>query len=773
MDLEFKKKQSVLTKYHIDPNNKKPVTTPVTEKQQVHPLKNLIQMVGEAKKNKKIKIINRDMIQVDRPEKITKSSQYYVDYEQNLIHFHPDVAGQTVEYKYDDMGVTVISANKIFTKQDNHGNVVELLEDIIESGRDAIDVMITIGGVAVIMKRLEDDIEEGYEVCEEIQANIQQAKDEVLNVRGNKEVIIRASDWVANIDVYEKEITHDLNSENLHITAKSSDTKEGVTIGYKILSKSKVLLKSDEAINMSVILSASYYHATQTVSDNIAEEVIKARKGETGLDVKITKIDENLINTNNKMLELDDEVSKLEESVEEDFTAYRQEVNNKINGLKDEVKTNIERLKDETYYKIDSLYYVRNCRELINALNTAKTKPSKIYILNDIELTDIAFIPSNTIIEGIGTPKITSNGSLNLYFSNFTANNPTGYNGTSNIIIKNLIFDGQNRTSALTMCGFAHMKNLKIENCYFKDLHVWHMLELNACSNVIVNNCKFENYGNVGSAHTEAIQLDSMISNQQFPWFGAYDGLGNQNIKISNCLFENIGNKAIGGHSFAKNSFQTDIMIYNNMFLNVHTCMNINDFTNLQISNNSARSIGSFFVSTCEQNACAFLIIDSNFVQGPGHQATDRGDVRFVAINPSGSLKNLGYSNVTITNNIIKDFPSHAIGMTANYVSVCNNKFLYVNKNAIYAYGGKMITITNNVMSNCAMENNSRYGIAIGNNPQLLTNRVIVDSNHIENFRGISIFGSSNNVVVANNIIPNINNTLSTGVLISNNATIS
>ena len=301
MDLEFKKKQSVLTKYHIDPDTKKPITVPVVEKQQVHPLKNLIQMVGEVKKNKKIQIIDRDMIPVNKPEKITQPYHYYVDYEQNLIHFHPDIAGQTVEYKYEDMGVTVISANKIFTKQDEKGNVIELLEDIIRLGREAIDVMETIGGVAIVMKRLEDDIKEGYEVSDKIQADIQQAKDEILSVRGNKEVIIKSSDWTLNVDVYEKEITHDLNSENLHVTARNSDTKEAVTIGYKIVDKTRILLKSDETINMSVILSASYYHATQTISDDIAEEVVKARKGEASLDVKITKIDEQLDKIKNGM----------------------------------------------------------------------------------------------------------------------------------------------------------------------------------------------------------------------------------------------------------------------------------------------------------------------------------------------------------------------------------------------------------------------------------------------------------------------------------------
>ena len=314
--MDIKTKQSVLTKYHIDPDTKKPNSVPVVEKQQVHPLKNLIQMVGEVKKNKKIQIIDRDMIPVNKPEKITQPYHYYVDYEQNLIHFHPDIAGQTIEYKYEDMGVTVISANKIFTKQDEKGTVVELLEDIINMGREAIDVMLTIGGVAIIMKRLEDDIKEGYEVSDKIQADIQQAKDEILNVRGNKEVIIKSSDWTLNSWVsggytyktYEKEITHDLNSENLHVTAKNSDTKEAVTIGYKILDKTRILLKSDEAINMSVILSASYYHATQTISDDIAEEVVKARKGEASLDVKITKIDEQLDNTTNNLQNQIDEL---------------------------------------------------------------------------------------------------------------------------------------------------------------------------------------------------------------------------------------------------------------------------------------------------------------------------------------------------------------------------------------------------------------------------------------------------------------------------------
>lgn len=758
--MDIKTKQSALTKYHIDPDTKKPITVPVIEKQQVHPLKNLIQMVGEVKKNKKIQIIDRDMIPVNKPEKITQPYHYYVDYEQNLIHFHPDVAGQTIEYKYDDMGVTVISANKIFTKQDNYGNVVELLEDIIESGREAIDVMITIGGVAVIMKKLEDYIEEGCEVCEKIQADIQQAKDEVLNVRGNKEVIIRTSDWIANIDVYEKEISHDLNSENLHITAKNSDNKEAVTIGYKILSKSKVLLKSDEAINMSVVLSASYYHATQTVSDNIAEEVIKARKGESGLDVKITKIDEEMDMFAREIMDLEED-SNIN-------TTNITNITNSLNSFQSEVNTKIENLKDETYYKINSLYYVRNCEELISALNTAKTKPSKIYILNDIELTNIAFIPSNTHVEGLGSVTITVSDSLNAGFINYTTNNPSGYDGSENITIKNITFDALNRSSGLTLVGFGHAKNITIENCNFKNLHMWHMIELNACLNAQILGCDFTNYGTIGENATEVIQLDSMISASQFPWFGSYDGVGNRNVLIDSCYFKNVGNKCIGGHSFKQGSIQRNITISNCEFDTVQTAIEINDFENLKITNNNAYSCHTFFFSKCVNNACVGLTITNNNVSGAGHLSTNLGDIRFVTINPDGSLNNLNYYNVTIANNIIKDIPSHGIGITANNVTIANNKFNYVHKNGIYFYGGNMCSIIGNTFSDCGLENNSRYAIVVGNNA-IGSVRVTISNNCVSNFRGIKIFGYSNVVIVTNNCVPVISSDLTSGYTEANN----
>ena len=181
---------------------------------------------------------------------------------------------------------------------------LNLHADIVEAKKwkDQLHQDVTDG--KVLQPLLQQTVDDAEDVKVRLDNSIADAQEDIATIEatGNKEIIIQSSQWRLNGDVYEKEITHDLNSENLHVTAKNSNTKEAVTIGYKILDKTRILLKSDEAINMSVILSASYYHATQTISDNISEEVVKSRKGEVSLDVKITKIDEQLEHNTKQMI---------------------------------------------------------------------------------------------------------------------------------------------------------------------------------------------------------------------------------------------------------------------------------------------------------------------------------------------------------------------------------------------------------------------------------------------------------------------------------------
>lgn len=451
------------------------------------------------------------------------------------------------------------------------------------------------------------------------------------------------------------------------------------------------------------------------------------------------------------------------------MTNLQNSVNTQISGLITKTEEDISELETKVNAKLNRIIYVGSEAELHSALLAARTNPTKIYIYNSIKLNDIAFIPSNTHVEGLGNIIITVADSLNAGFINYTTNNPSAYDGSENITIRNLTFDGLNRATGLTLIGIAHAKNIKIENCVFKNLHQWHMIELNACLNTQILGCSFYNYGTIGENATEVIQLDSMISSSQFPWFGSYDGVGNENILIDSCYFKNVGAKCIGGHSFKAGSLQKNITISNCNFYDAQTAININDFENLKVINNNGFSCRSFFVSQCVNNNCVGLTITNNNVSGAGHLSTNLGDVRFIAINPTGSLNNLNYYDVTIANNVIKDMPSHGIGLTANNVTIANNKFNYINKNGIYLYGGNMCSIIGNTFSDCGLENNSRYAIAVGDNTNVGSVRVTISNNCVNNFRGIKIFGYSDVVLVTNNCVTNISSDLTSGYIADNN----
>ena len=235
-----------------------------------------------------------------------KVHEFKVDYEQGIVYFHPKAIGKTIVVEYYGRGYELISASRIFTKYDKFGNVIETLEDVIDSVykiKPTLDriskseelmcqIHSDLDKAEIIMPQLNELVTEGERVKEELDEAINAAQDDInmIKAAGNTEVLINVDEWVLNGTMYEKEITHDLNSENIHVSFKNADTKEGVTMGYKIIDKTRILLKSDEAINLSVTLSASYYKPL--INTDVDEgEIVGAREGKASLrDNMIRKI---------------------------------------------------------------------------------------------------------------------------------------------------------------------------------------------------------------------------------------------------------------------------------------------------------------------------------------------------------------------------------------------------------------------------------------------------------------------------------------------------
>lgn len=229
-----------------------------------------------------------------------KVHEFKVDYEQGIVYFHPKAVGKTIVVEYYGKGYELISASRIFTKYDKFGNVIETLEDVIEKLADNEKLIgqlnTDIKDAKELQPVLHNDIIQGTQTKQQLEESIANAQNDIATIKatGNVEMLVSTNEWYLNVDVYEKEITHDLNSENPHLSFKNADTKEGVTMGYKIIDKTRILLKSDKAINLSVTLSASYYKPLMVT--NVDEgEILLAREGKANLrDNMIRKINYKL-----------------------------------------------------------------------------------------------------------------------------------------------------------------------------------------------------------------------------------------------------------------------------------------------------------------------------------------------------------------------------------------------------------------------------------------------------------------------------------------------
>ena len=458
--------------------------------------------------------------------------------------------------------------------------------------------------------------------------------------------------------------------------------------------------------------------------------------------------------TENKLNQMNNTMNTKIEENKKLINQSKTELENLMNNFEEQTGNLIEEFKDEVNAELKDIKNIKICinlEQFKNAISSAETNPTIIYLVHgDYILDSPIYIPSNTKIVGLGKVTIKATG-LNAYFLNKTNGQAISYDGTKNITIENITFDGLNNADGLTLIGIGHAENVLIENCEFKNLHRWHMIEFNAVFNGYIRNCKFENYGNIGSYGTEAVQVDAMISGEQFPWFGNYDNVANKHIIIEGNSFSNIGTKCIGNHSFGSGIVQKDIIINNNTFDNVHTAISINDFENLNVTNNTSSSCKFFLTTENMKNNSKFLNVIGNTHRGNYTNTENFGDERFVGINLEGNHGDLRVEFVNITNNHISMCSGHGIGYTANYVKIVNNDFHYIAWHGIYHYGGLCASICNNTFKEVGKLEN-RYAIVTGNNPDEKSEGIVINGNSIANLRGIQITTNSHKVIVSSNI---------------------
>ena len=261
--------------------------------------------------------------QVFNQDEIINENDFWVDYIHGLIYFHESKMGQKITIdEYFGLGNMLIDATRVVTKCDDKGNIVQVLEDLLEAYPNLIAKL----EEAIIMcERLELDMEKLNELWTRISRT------------QNPSFTINKSQWTLDVAYaegtrYYYDLTHGCNSYNIIVVGYNQDTNISMgTIPFETTGENTIRLYSMSPYNLKVIINASYYHGFESLDTTVVQEVEDSRMGEGSLAVKISKMTDD-INT------LDTDLSDYKISNKTNIDA----INTSINTINNNINTTNE-----------------------------------------------------------------------------------------------------------------------------------------------------------------------------------------------------------------------------------------------------------------------------------------------------------------------------------------------------------------------------------------------------------------------------------------------
>lgn len=313
----------LITCYYKDLATGRPITKIKRETQTVNSLKNVIQTMEVPDRLNGITILDDpNLIEVNNFDEIENENQYWVDYNLGNIYFHPNKQAFTYNLEFGSKGYTLISADKIFTKLDENGNVVQVMGDIIDAGKACIDALLIVGDATQVLFRLEGDIAVGNTLhtnlqsdittgqplhtqlrqdiaevdtfIDELNQNVTEGKvldaslkveipkgqqvltnlntamtdcaDDIANIvrTDNGVAIVTTSQW-GNVDsegFYNATVTHDGNSKDLNVEVydyTGNVQGESVFISIEPLTATTFKVSSSENTPIKIVFASGYY----------------------------------------------------------------------------------------------------------------------------------------------------------------------------------------------------------------------------------------------------------------------------------------------------------------------------------------------------------------------------------------------------------------------------------------------------------------------------------------------------------------------------------
>lgn len=271
-----------------------------------------------------------------------------------------------------------------------------------------------------------------------------------------------------------------------------------------------------------------------------------------------------------------------------------------------------------------------------------------------------------------------------------------GYTQCRDINITGGTWDGNATGEKSANClYFGHAKNITVTNTTIKNDSGAHLLEFAGVQNALVENVELYGYTmcretgyTAYQGEKEAIQLDVCTSGSA-PAMKPYDGTACDSITIRNCKIHDYM-AGIGTHSQSGNP-STNILIENNKFENINNaCINLPNFANVTISNNTAKNCTTFVYASGSQG----MINNNTVTNGTSYKTVTTSDLRA----KNGVTISNG-SNFTIQNNTFEKAKSNGICVWNKSTAVIQNNKIKNNKLYGIRTQGSTITLKNNSFS--------------------------------------------------------------------------
>lgn len=427
-------------------------------------------------------------------------------------------------------------------------------------------------------------------------------------------------------------------------------------------------------------------------------------------------------------------------TLNQDLATLRNDMNDLINDINNSIN-DINREIDKINDRVPKNHYVSsafsNLQQAVYGAEggTLYVKPDTYLITTPIK------IRSNTKIIAYGST-FKRNANIDNMFINDSNGTKGGFGANRNIEFHGGTIDGAGGSFVddCTMIAFGHCSNIRIIDVTFKNLSNWHMVELNAVDNCVVDNCIFKDYG-TQTKGTEMLQIDIAKGTSQFPWFGPYDNTTCNEITIKNCAFID-GVRGVGTHSYNTGTEHTKISIINNEFRNMRSeAIYGLDWAFLKVNSNHFYNVKKgVHLRALSRNVFNFTISD-NYLSGVNNDGDSRG------IQITGVKEGFNLQEGSIINNKIKRFGGHSIGIdfSRSWI-VIGNDISSSGKSGIIIYGSELCNVSNN---SCRLSNSLG-----GTDVDIITTtgsiKTLISNNNVNTIRANS---STSEVLITGNIV--------------------